>query len=140
MDTFFCILFVLALAVLLRWAVIRQLEHAESPEYFRRHGVIIKRLEALDTIGEVVGRYLNAPIYRSLGFKGMDYEFAGVVSPGHQHRIDESELYLEPGLLYLTTRAAAADRLRGSHTLTPSGFGLGRAILQIRDPTRRKTR
>lgn len=103
MDAVYCILLVLALALPMRWAVLRQLDHAESPEFFRRHGVIIKRLEALDAIGEVVGRYLDAPIYHSLGFKGMKYEFAGVVPAGYKRRIDENELYLEPGLLYLTS-------------------------------------
>ena len=70
--------------------------------------MIIKRLEALDAVGEVVGRYLDAPISRSLAFKGMKYEFAGVVPPAYQRRIDENELYLEPGLLYLTVPGAIA--------------------------------
>lgn len=82
--------------------MISQLERWESPEYFRRHGVIIRHVEALDRTGEVVGRYLDAPIYASLGFQGMVYEFAGVVPERYQQRIDENELYLEPGLLYVT--------------------------------------
>ena len=110
MDAVYCILLVLALAVPVRWAVLRQVEHARSPEFFRRHGVIIKRLEALDAVGEVVGRYLDAPIYHSLGFKGMKYEFAGVVPPACERWIDENELYLEPGLLYfISLGATAAD-------------------------------
>jgi hypothetical protein len=35
-------------------------------------------------------------------FKGMVYEFAGVVPPQYQKRIDQNELYIEPGLLYVT--------------------------------------
>ena len=113
MDAVYCILLVLALALPLRWAVLRQVEHADSPEFFRRHGVIIKRVEALDAVGEVVGRYLDAPIYGSLGFKGMKYEFACVVPPTYKRRIDRNELYLEPGLLYLTSPGAtAADPTR----------------------------
>jgi len=107
MDAFYAILLVLALAIPLRWAVLKQLDQAESPEYFRRHGVIIKRQEALDAIGDVIGRYRDAPIYGSLAFKGMRYEFAGVVPPAYPRRIDENELYLEPGLLYLATPGSA---------------------------------
>ena len=47
---------------------------------------------------DVIGRYRDAPIYGSLAFKGMRYEFAGVVPPTYPRRIDENELYLEPGL------------------------------------------
>jgi hypothetical protein len=36
-------------------------------------------------------------------FKGMVYEFAGVVPARYQKRIDKNELYIEPGLLYVTT-------------------------------------
>ena len=65
------------------------------------------RQEALDAIGDVIGRYRDAPIYGSLAFKGMRYEFAGVVPPTYPRRIDENELYLEPGLLYLATPGSA---------------------------------
>jgi hypothetical protein len=34
----------------------------------------------------------------------MVYEFAGVVPPRYQRRIDANELYIEPGLLYVTGR------------------------------------
>jgi hypothetical protein len=70
--------------------------------------VIIRRPEALDARSEVIGNYLGAAIHRSVQFKGMQYEFAGVVPPRYQKRIDENELYLDPGLLYVITRAEAA--------------------------------
>lgn len=109
MDAFYCIVIVLALFLPLHWLVVTQLERWERPEYFRRNGVVIKHLEALDTPPIVVGRYLDAPIYGSLSFKGMVYEFAGVVSDHYQRRIDENELYLEPGLLYVTSVGRARD-------------------------------
>jgi hypothetical protein len=108
MDALYCIVIASALILPLHWAVTRQLERLDSPEYFRRHGVIIKRLEALDMRGEPVGRYLDAPIYGRVGFKGMVYKFARVVPAHYRLRIDENELYLEPGLLYLTFPAATA--------------------------------
>ena len=41
-----CILLVLALAIPLRWAVLRQ-EHAASPEFFRRHGLGFKGMKCV---------------------------------------------------------------------------------------------
>lgn len=107
MDALYCIALVLALFLPLHWVVLRELKHRERPEYFRRHGVIIKRLEALDMRGDVIGRYLDAPIHGSLGFKGMVYEFVGVVPVHYRRRIEANELYLEPGLLYVTSASAA---------------------------------
>jgi len=99
-----CILIMLAIALPLHWAVQYELERWESPEYFRRHGVIVKRPEALDAAAEVIGTYCGAAVHRSVTFKGMTYEFAGVVPQKYQRRIGENELYIEPGLLYLTRR------------------------------------
>lgn len=106
MDALYCIAITLALVLPLRWAVMREVERWESPEHFRRSGVIIKRMDALDIQGEAIGRYLDTPIPGSLGFKGMVYEFAGVVPANYQRRIDANELYLEPGLLYVTSAGA----------------------------------
>jgi hypothetical protein len=92
----------LAIMLPLHWAVMHELERSQSPEYFRRHGVVIKRHEALDAAAEVIGTYGGAAIHRSVTFKGMVYEFAGVVPPRYQQRIDENELYIDPGLLYVT--------------------------------------
>jgi hypothetical protein len=114
MEALIFIVLVLALTLPLRLLAIRLIDHADSPEYFRRHGVIVKRFEALDDIGEVVGQYHGRPIYGSLGFKGMHYEFAGVVPPDYRQRVKHCQLYLEPGLLYLSAsgrRDAGAARV-----------------------------
>ena len=52
----------------------------------------------------MIGTYCGAAVHRSVTFKGMTYEFAGVVPQKYQRRIDENELYIEPGLLYVTRR------------------------------------
>ena len=83
------------------WAVMAQLARCESPEYFRRYGVIILRMEALDARTGAIGRYRGAPIHGAVRFKGMEYEFARVVPQRYQARIRENELYLDPGLLYV---------------------------------------
>jgi hypothetical protein len=109
-DLLILALLVTALVLPFRWAVMQELAYWESAEYFRRFGVIIRRPEALQACTEVIGRYQGAPIHRSVTFKGMEYEFAGVVPPRYQDRIDESELYLDPGLLYLVPQAPAQAR------------------------------
>jgi hypothetical protein len=109
----FCFLALLAgLALPLHWAVMAQFARWNSPEYFRRYGVIILRMEALDGCTEITGRYCGAPIYRSVAFKGMEYEFARVVSPRYRERIDENELYLDPGLLYVFSRFSPAHAVQ----------------------------
>jgi hypothetical protein len=126
MDALYGIVTVLAAVVPLYWGVMTQLERWESPESLRRHGAIIKHLDALEMTGEVVGRYLDAPIYGTLGFKGMVYEFAGVVPVHYQRRIDENELYLAPGLLYLTSPGVSAPAHRPPRGALGAG-GLARA-------------
>ncbi len=98
-----CVLIMLAIALPLHWAVMHELERWESPEYFRRYGVIVKRQEALDAAADVVGTYRGAAIHRSVTFKGMVYEFAGVAAAAlpEAHR-PRTSCYIEPGLLYVT--------------------------------------
>jgi hypothetical protein len=108
MDALYCIFIIAALLLPFHCMVMIELEHWGTPEYFRRHGVIVKRPEALEATGEVIGAYLGAPIYRSVRFMGMEYEFAGVVPMRYQNRIDANELLLDPGLLYLTSTGELA--------------------------------
>ena len=106
MDLFGFVVLLLCLTLPLHWAVRAQFAKWKSPEYFRRHGVIILRAEVLDRCAEVIGHYSGAPIYGAVEFKGMEYAYAGVVSPCYRARIDENELYLDPGLLYRFNRVS----------------------------------
>jgi hypothetical protein len=99
-----CVVIMLAIALPLHWAVLYQLERWESPDYFRRYGVVIRHPDGLDAAAEAIGSYCGAVVHRTVTFKGMVYEFAGVVPPRYQRRIDANELYIEPGLLYVTGR------------------------------------
>lgn len=101
MDALIAIILALALTLPLRTLVLRVIDHADSPEYYRRHGVIVRCVEALDHTGEALGQYRGVPIYRSVGFKGMRYEFEGVVPPAYKQHVRRWQLFLEPGLLYL---------------------------------------
>jgi hypothetical protein len=92
---------VAALTLAFYGAVMFALSWWESPESLGLPGVIVLRPEGLDGHTEEIGRFGDAPIYRSVTFRGMEYEFAGIVPPRCQRRIDENELYLDPGLLYM---------------------------------------
>jgi hypothetical protein len=118
-DLIFFLVILASLALPFHWAVMAQFARWASPEYFRRYGVIILRMEALDGRTEVIGRHRGAPIYRSVAFKGMEYEFARIVSPRYRTRIDENELYLDPGLLYVFARVSLAHAAR-AHCPTDS--------------------
>jgi hypothetical protein len=92
-----CILIMLAIALPLHWAVQYELERWESPDYFRRYGVVVKRPEALDAAAEVIGTYCGAAVHRSVTFKGMTYEFAGVVSQKYQDASTRTSSTSSPG-------------------------------------------
>ena len=104
MDGFITIATILILLAPLHFRVIHLLNRLDSPGYLREVGVIILRQEALESCAEIIGTYRGAAIYRAVTFRGMEYEFAGVVSPRYKARIDENELYLDPGMLYLFCR------------------------------------
>jgi len=105
-DLFYFVVLLAGLMLPLHWLMMAQFARWNSPEYFRRYGVIIRRMEVLDACTEVIGHYRGMPIYGSVAFKGMEYEFAKVVSLRYPARIDENELYLDPGLLYVFSRVS----------------------------------
>jgi hypothetical protein len=103
-DEFLAIAAILVLLAPLHFRVTYLLNHLDSPDYLCEAGVIILRQEALDSCAEIIGTCSGAAICRAVTFKGMEYEFARVVSPRYKARIDENEQYLDPGLLYLFCR------------------------------------
>lgn len=68
----------------------------------RRHGIVIHRFEALDDASEVIGSYCGTEIHRTVTFDGMRYEFFGVVPENDRRALHRDELYLDPGLLYVS--------------------------------------
>lgn len=99
----FCTLLVIAAAVLPVYFVQRiELSHRTSPLYWKRAGVVIKKLTALDSVADIIGRYDGGDIYRYVVFKGISYYYDRVVSPNYKYRLGQNELYMEPGVLYVT--------------------------------------
>ncbi len=68
----------------------------------RRRGVVVHRLEALDNASDVIGSYCGAEIHRTVTFEGTHYEFFGVAPSGKYDALRRDELYLDPGLLYVS--------------------------------------
>jgi hypothetical protein len=89
--------------------VMYQLDRMDSPAYLRRFGVIVLRLEALDSCAEVIGSYAGRAIYGAVTFKAMVYDFDRIATPGCKKRIGHDELYLDPGLIYVARDPVAAS-------------------------------
>ena len=92
----------LCLAPPLRWIVLRELDRLDEAAYLREHGVIIVSERALQAHSAPVGEYGGRPIWGSVRFKGMHYRFDRVIDRRLRERVGPRELFLEPGLVYIT--------------------------------------
>jgi hypothetical protein len=106
MDVLGVVLLVAAFLPL--WVLARDVMRLRDPNYWRKVGVIVKRLEALDGVAEVIGRYMGSDIYGTITFKGIRYDFDRVAPQVYKRYMHGAELFLEPGLVYV----AAGGRLR----------------------------
>lgn len=91
-------LLALPLHLLVQW----QIGLLSDPGYVRRRGVVIVREEVVRREGEVIGKYLGREIPAQLVFLGMRYRFDRITAPSYRDWVGERELYLEPGLVYVT--------------------------------------
>lgn len=80
----------------------RELGRLSDPRYIRSRGVVIEHEEVLEARSEAIGYYAGREIYGSVIFMGMRYRFDRVAPPAYRHRVRERELFLEPGLVYVT--------------------------------------
>jgi len=92
----------LCLALPLRWIVLRELERLDQAPYLREHGVIIVSERALQAHSAPIGEYRGRPIWGSVRFKGMNYRFDRVIEGPLREHIGPRELFLDPGLVYIT--------------------------------------
>lgn len=112
-TTLYALVILVCLVLPFHLLVVWQFARWDRPEFFRRHGVVIRRRDALGGTGPVIGSYAGEPVPATVTFKGMTYRFHGVVSPARKVRA--GELYLEPRLLYCIVESAedaAGDRPR----------------------------
>ena len=92
----------LAIALPLLWMVRFEMDRLADPDYLRRHGVVIVAERALESRSNPVGSYMGATVWGTVTFKGMVYRFDHVTRPEQREAIGPGELYLEPGLVYVT--------------------------------------
>lgn len=93
-------LFVALFVLPFHFAVQYHLARLEDPAYIRREGVVIVRESALSGHEGCLGEYQGHKIWASVTFMGMTYRFSRIAKPSY--RVRRRELYLEPGLVYLT--------------------------------------
>lgn len=74
-----------------------------NPRYVRSMGAVVQRHQLhVDGTGEVLGYYDGGKIYAAVEYMGMHYRFERIVPPSYQYRVGPRELYVVPGLLYVT--------------------------------------
>jgi hypothetical protein len=84
------------------WLVQRELAKLEDRDYLRAHGVVIVSPTALQGHSAAIGHYLGRPIWGSVTFMGMEYRFDHVAPRSARERLGPRELFLDPGLVYVT--------------------------------------
>lgn len=84
------------------WVLRKELSLLSDPANLRRYGVIVRRFDALDSVAETIGRYRDSDIYQYVTFKGMRYDFERIVLLPRLFNVGPNELYIEPGVLYVT--------------------------------------
>jgi hypothetical protein len=92
---------IVLLVLPLHWLVMRYFDQLADPAYLRKHGVVILSESALQDHSEPIGQYRDRPIWGTVTFMGMVYRFHHIVD-GRDRRVAPGELFLEPGLVYVT--------------------------------------
>jgi hypothetical protein len=95
-------LLALILALPLFWLVLRELDRLGDPAYLRKQGVVIVLERVLDGHSAPIGCYMGREIWGSVTFMGMTYRFDHVARTRERERLSARELYLPPGLVYVT--------------------------------------
>jgi hypothetical protein len=103
LNLLFCAAVVGAAVVPLLWAVRLERRRINDPGFLREVGIVVIAESALDGVSEVVGRYMGAQIYRDITFHGVRYVYDRIVPPAYKRFVTSSELYVEPGIVYVAT-------------------------------------
>jgi len=96
----------------------RQFARLRDPRYLREHGVVIRREEILERPSVPIGAFGGHTIYESVTFMDIVYRFDRIAEPSYRERVRPREIFLEPGLIYVTDRSdpPAAPARSGSST------------------------
>jgi hypothetical protein len=86
----------------LNWLVKRHFERLTDPAYLRQYGIVVQSESVLEARAEPIGEYLGHPIWATVTFMGLVYRFDHVIDSRKRDRIGPRELFLDPGLVYIT--------------------------------------
>jgi hypothetical protein len=89
------------------WLVWRHVGQLEDPAYLRTQRVVVVSDRVIERRSAPIGHSLGSPIAGSLTFMGMRYRFDSVIAACERENIAAGELYLEPGLVYVTESSRA---------------------------------
>ena len=95
------ILVPVALAAPILWLMHLEMDRLASPDYLRRHGVVIVKESALENFAQPIGHYMSKTVWGTVTFKGIVYRFDHVTRPERRETIGPGQLYLDPGLVYI---------------------------------------
>ena len=91
-----------ALALPLHLLVTWHIDREQDPTWLRHQGIVVVRESALEAHSDPIGEYDGHPIWGSVTFMGMHYRFDRIAPPRLKEKTGPGELYLEPGLVYVT--------------------------------------
>ena len=80
-----------------------QLDKAAA-EDLHRCGIVIVRERVLEGHSQPIGEYLGHQIWRTVTFRGLVYRFDRIQGQSQREQLAHGELYLDPGLVYVTGR------------------------------------
>jgi hypothetical protein len=95
-------LLILIIALPFHWLVLREFDRLTDPAHIRRKGVVIVVEDVLQARSEPIGRYMGRPVWATVTFMDMQYRFDRVIDRRKRNSIAARELFLEPGLVYVT--------------------------------------
>lgn len=79
-----------------------ELAKLRDPRYLRVNGIVIVEASALQSHARAIGTYAGRPIWESVTFMGMVYRYDRMAPRSYCNRVGPHELYMEPGLVYVT--------------------------------------
>jgi hypothetical protein len=68
----------------------------------RRSGAALASEADVEARSDVIGYYAGRSIYAWVQFMGMRYRFDGIARASYREHVRERELFIEPGVLYVT--------------------------------------
>lgn len=102
MDVFELVVLAAALAAPLYFLTRLERDRVNDPQYVRRCGGVVSRERLRLGDAPVIGTYDGSPIYAQIEYLGIRYRFDRAMPPSSGFRPGAGELYVDPGLVYVT--------------------------------------